>query len=251
MNRYRVAATYLLATCVVATSVFLPIYFLWYPGALFDQAGGRELVALIAGIDLVVGPMLIFIIYTPGKKGLAFDMAVIALVQATALAYGVYVLFQSRPVYIVFAKDRFELIRANDLDPAELEKAKPGPYASLPWTGPEVVAARIPKDPKEQMKLMDSALAGADIQTLPRYYVAYAQLAQDAVARSAPLARLRELNPGAGPAIDRLVARHGGAEEALRFLPMRAGPLVDLTVLMAGASGEVLEIAALRPWEFK
>ncbi len=251
MNRYRVAATYLLATCVVATAVFLPIYFLWYPGALFDQAGGRALVALIAGIDLVVGPVLIFIIYTPGKKGLAFDMAAIAVIQAAALAYGVYVLFQSRPVYIVFVKDRFELIRANDLEPAELEKAKPGPYASLPWTGPEVVAARIPKDLKEQMKLMDSALGGADIQTFPRYYVEYKQQAKDALARSAPLSRLRELNPADGRAVDDLVAEHGGSEDALRFLPIRAGPILDLTVLMSAANGEVLDIVALRPWEFK
>ena len=173
MNRYRAAAYYLMGTCVVAMTVFLPIYFFWYPGALFDQAGGRELFKLIVGVDLVAGPLLVFIVYVPGKKGLAFDLVTIAVIQATALAYGVYVLFESRPAYIVFVKDRYEMVRANDIADEELEKAKPGPYATLPWTGPRLVGAPIPKDPDEQYRLMMSAMNGADIQTFPRYYRDY------------------------------------------------------------------------------
>ncbi len=251
MNRYRAAAYYLTGTCVVATTVFLPIYFFWYPGALFDQAGGRELFQLIVGVDLVAGPLLILIVFVPGKKGLAFDLLAIAIIQASALAYGVYVLFESRPAYIVFVKDRFEMVRANDIADDELEKAKPGPYATLPWTGPRIVGAPIPKDPDEQFRLMMSAMNGADIQSFPRYYRDYGTVTAQVLARAAPLARLRELNPGRQADVDRLVAKLGRPEAALRFLPMRAGKHADVTVVVDAGSAEVLSIAAFRPWEFQ
>jgi len=250
MTRYRAAALYLLASCLVATAVFLPIYFLWYPGALFEQAGGRDLFLLIVSVDLTIGPVLIFIVFVPGKKGLAFDLATIAFLQSAALAGGIFVLFQSRPAYIVFVKDRFELVRANEIADAELGKATPGPYARLPWTGPRIVGARVPTNPDEQFKLMMSALGGTDVQHLPRLYVDYADVSAEVRSLALPFARLRELNPQSTAAIDRLVAKFGRPEDEMRFLPMRAG-LADVTVVVDASQGNVLGIAALRPWEYK
>ena len=71
------------------------------------------------------------------------------------------------------------------------------------------------------------------------------------LARAAPLARLRELNPDRQADIDRLVAKLGRPEAALRFLPMRAGKHADVTVVVDAGSAEVLSIAAFRPWEFQ
>jgi hypothetical protein len=251
MTRYRAAATYLLATCVVATAVFLPIYFFWYPGALFDRAGGRELFSLIVGVDLTIGPLLVFIIYKPDKKGLAFDLATIAILQATALGYGVYVLFQSRPVYVVFVKDRFELIRANELEDANLEKATDRRFATLPWTGPRLVGARLPTDRKERHDLMFAAPSGIDVQHFPKYYVDYAEVKPQVLARAEPLSRLRELNPDAAGRIAAMPGRYGVPADQLRFLPMRAGIDVDLAALVDARDAKVLDYVALRPWEYK
>jgi hypothetical protein len=251
MTRYRAVAYYLLGSCIVATAVFLPIYFLWYPWALFDKAGGRELFQLIVGVDLVVGPLLVFIVFVPGKKGLAFDLVSIAALQSAALAFGIFVLFESRPAYIVFVKDRFELVRANDIPQQELEKPESGSYARLPWLGPRIIGARIPTDPDEQFRMMMSALAGLDIQSFPRYYIPYREVKAQVIARAAPLSRLRELNGQRLAEIDRLVAKLGRAEGELRFVPMRAGPHADVTVVVDAASGDLLDIVALRPWEYK
>jgi hypothetical protein len=251
MTRYRAAALYLAGTATVAAAVFPPIYFFWYPWALFEQAGGRELFQLIVGVGLVAGPLLVLIVFVPGKKGLAFDLAFIAFVQASTLAYGVHVLFESRPAYIVFVKDRYELVRANEIAEGDLAKAKPGPFATLPWTGPRIVGGRIPKDPDEQYRLMMSALAGTDIQHLPQHYVPYPEVKDQVLSRAEKIARLRELNPQRNAEIDRLVARHGGAEGGLRFLPLRAGHRADLATIVDAKSADVLDIAGLRPWEFK
>ncbi len=250
MIRLRAAAAYLLASCFVATAAFVAIYFLWYPGVLFAKAGGRDLFLLIVGVDVAIGPLLVFIIFVPGKKGLTFDLVTIACLQAAALGYGSYVLFESRPAFIVFVKDRFELVRANDIPAEELGNASPA-FARLPLTGPRIVGARLPTDPKEQFSMMMSALSGLDVQHKPKYYVDYADVRPAVLARAAPIARLRELNPGSPKAIDRMVASLGRPEGELRFLPLRIERRGDLTVIVDSTRAEVLEIVDLRPWEYR
>jgi hypothetical protein len=251
LERLRAAALFLGLTLVVAAIIAVPILFLWYPGALFSAAGGRELFFLIVGVDLVLGPTVIFVIYRPGKKGLFFDLLVLGIVQFSALCFGIWVLFESRPAYIVFVKDRFELVRANEIPPEELAKAKAGPFAKAPIAGPTVVGAELPKDPDEQFRIMMSAMSGVDVQNFPQYYVPYDDVRGYVLLTAKPIARLRELNPGRAADIDRIVRNHGGAEDGLRFLPMRAGKSTDLTVVLDKVRGDVLEISALRPWEFK
>jgi hypothetical protein len=221
-----------------AAAVFLPIYFFWYPGALYDLAGGRDLFMLLAAIQLVVGPLLIAILYVPGKWGLRFDLVVIGTLQVLALAYGVYALFESRPVNIVFVKDRFELVRATDY---------PASQEGLSWTGPRIIGAKLPTDPKEQLQVMLSGIGGVDVHLMPRYYVPYDEVRTLARAKSEPLSTLRERNPARVGEIDALVAKSGRRQDELRFLPMRAGK-VDLSAVIDAKSGEIVRISSLKPW---
>ena len=247
MHRLRASAVYLALTATVAILVFVSVHYLWYPGALFSAAGGRELFFLISGIDLVLGPLIVFIIYRPGKRGLKMDLAIIGTLQLAALAAGIWVLFESRPAYIVFVKDRFELVRANDI--AEEDRAKAAaPFARAPLTGPLVVGAILPKDPDEQFKLIMSSMSGRDVQFFPKYYVPYEDVKGDVMLKAGPMSRLRELNPGG--AVDALEKKLGKGDADVRFLPMRAEKH-DLTVIVDNVRAEVLDIARLRPWEFK
>jgi hypothetical protein len=236
--RLRAGLIDLALSAAAAAAVFLPIYFSWYPGALYDLAGGRDLFVLLVAIQLVLGPLLTAILYVPGKWGLRFDLVMIATLQVLALAYGVYALFESRPVNIVFVKDRFELVRATDY---------PTPQEGLSWTGPRIVGAKLPTNPKEQLEVMLSSIGGVDVQLMPRYYVPYDDVRALARAKSEPLSTLRERNPARAAEVDALVARSGGREDALRFLPMRAGK-ADLSVLIDAKTGEVVRISSLKPW---
>ena len=240
---------HLAASVLIAGLTFVIAFELWYPGALFSSAGGRQLFLLIAGVDVTLGPLLTTIVFVPGKRGLAFDIVVIVMLQCAALSYGVWVLFQARPAYIAFVKDRFELVRANDIPDAELARAANGPYASLPLAGPKVVGTRMPSDPAEQTRVIISGIGGVDLQSFPQYYVDYDRVRSDARGRSKPLAQLRALNPADGAAIDRIVAASARTEGGLAFLPMRAGRL-DLTVILDARTGEVVTVAALRPWNY-
>ena len=109
--RIRAALVYLAASAIVATIVFTTVFFAWYPPPFFAAAGGLDLLKIMVSVDLTLGPAVILVIYKPGKWGLKFDIVTLAILQFSALMYGVYVLFEARPVYVVFVKDRFEIAR--------------------------------------------------------------------------------------------------------------------------------------------
>ena len=248
--RARAGVIHLALSAALTLAVFVPTYFLWYPDALFGSAGGLKIFLLIAAVNVIIGPFLTFIVFVPGKKGLVFDLWVIAIVQIAALGYGVWVLFDSRPAYIVFVKDRFELVRANQIPGELLAEARGGIYAHSPLAGPKLVAVRWPSDREESTRLMLASIGGLDIQFFPRHYVAYAADRAVALGKSQPLAQLRRLNPGRAADIDRVLDRLQRREDDVRFLPMRAGKAVDLTVLLDARNGDVLRIARLRPWAY-
>jgi|SRR5688572_414434 len=251
MSRVRFAALYLAVTAAIAILVFLTARFFWYPYDLFTAAGGRDLFFLVSGVDLVLGPVVVFILYKPGKKGLKLDLATVGALQLAALCFGIWVLFESRPAFIVFVKDRFELVRANEIPAQEAAKARGTSFAHPPLWGPRVVGAVLPKDSDEQFRVTMSAMAGQDLHFFPQHYMPYEDLKGDVMLKAFPMARLRALNPGKGEAIEALEKRLGKTDADLRFLPMRAGPTLDLTVIVDNVRAEVVDIVALRPWEYK
>jgi hypothetical protein len=245
--RVRAALIHLTLSAAVAAAVFFPIYFYWYPDVLFESAGGRDLFFLIVCVDVTLGPLITLIIFKPGKKGLLFDLVVIAIMQSAALVYGVYVLFESRPVYTAFVKDRFEIVRASGFPKGELERARAKGYDNLSWTGPVLVGVKLPTDADEQFNLMISGFGGVDAQYYPRYYVPYAEVRSEVVKEARPLETLRKRNPKRAAEIAQVLAAIGRKEEDVKFIPMRAGKN-DLAVFVDAKSGEILKITSLFPW---
>ena len=246
-HRLRAGLIHLSLSAAIAAAVFLPIYFFWYPDVLYESAGGRDLFLLIVSVDVTLGPLITTLIFVPGKRGLMFDLVCIATMQTLALAYGVYVLFESRPVYYVFVKDRFELVRANQYPEGQLEKGAARGYDRLSLTGPRLVGAKLPTNINEQMEMIMSGIGGVDVQLYPRYYVPYEEVREEARKHGEPLQKLRDRNPARAAEVSALVAASGRKEEALRFLPLRAGK-TDLTVLIDASSGEIVKISSLKPW---
>jgi hypothetical protein len=248
MNRFKASGLHFALSVLIVTMVFAAVYFLWYPGAFFEGGGGKDLLLIVALVDVTLGPLITLIIFKPGKKGLKFDLAVIGILQAGALAYGVHAVFESRPVWMIFIKDRFELVRANQIPEGELEKARPA-YKSLSFTGPKVAGAKLPTDPDEKFNLMISGFGGLDVQSYPRYYVPYEEVRADVLKVAQPIDKLRKLNSNRAAQLEGALRSAGQPAAELRFVPMRAGKQ-DLTVLV-DARGDVRHVATLKPWEFE
>jgi hypothetical protein len=94
----------------------LLIVFFWYQGALYAAAGGWQGLRIVIGVDLVLGPLLTLIVYNINKprKVLFRDLTVIALIQLSCLTAGVYIVFQERPIAVIYAYDKFHVLKHSD-----------------------------------------------------------------------------------------------------------------------------------------
>ena len=212
---------HLLICVAIAAAVIALMLGVWYPGPLFEAAGGTGMLYILVGVDVILGPLLTLIVFKSGKRGMKFDLAVIGLVQIAALVYGVYVVYQARPAFIVFVKDRFELVTAVELEPEELAKAKYPQFRAPGWTGPQLAAADMPDDPKERSTLIYASLAGLDLQHFPRFYVPYAERTKDVLAKAETVAGLRVSDPVSAKVLDAYLASSGVKEDEVRVLMMR------------------------------
>ncbi len=249
MSRWKASGIHLSISVIIALAVAAVMLFLWYPSPYFQSLGGKKLILIIIGVDVVVGPLLTWIIFKPNKKGLKFDLSVIAVIQLVALTYGVNVLYQERPVFVVFVKDRFEIIAASDVDKDSLKNVTFDEFKSLSLTGPEIAAAQIPKDPMERERMLFSAIdKGRDIQSYPEHFVPYQEQTDAVLKRSQPISLLRKFRPESTPLISQTVERLNTTEEDLLFLPMRTQRGGDLTAVISPSNGSLVDILQVDPW---
>ena len=222
MSRWRASGYHLLISAGVAVAALAGMLLVWYPWPLFEAAGGNELVMILTAVDVVIGPLLTLAVFKSGKRGLRFDLAVIAILQASALVYGGYVVFLARPAYIVFVKDRFEVAAAADISPESLAEARDPRYRRLPVLGPELVAADFPEDPKERRKLVDMALSGLDLHNFPKLFYPYESRAAKVLEKAQTLERFAKSEPASGKVVAEYLAGSGRKPEDYRYLLLRA-----------------------------
>lgn len=246
MTRWQAAGIHLGISAVVASLIMGVLFLVWYPSTYFTAMGGEQLVYLLVGCDVVLGPLMTLVIYKHGKKNLMLDLAIVAAIQSAALVYGITVAASARPVYTVFVVDRFEVTAANDIDQADLDRVKDARYASLPWSGPKTVAALKPTGADAQMDMIVSGMNGKDLNAYPHLFVPYESVQAEAARRAQPLSTLRRLNPQKVDVIDTFLRKHGAKEDEIGFLALKAKR--DARAVMVNRKGEILGILELTPW---
>ena len=246
LTRWKAAGIHVALSTLIAATLLVAMYLLWYPPPYFEIMGGGTLVLLIAGCDVVLGPLITLIIFKPGKKGLKFDLACIALAQSAALLYGLSTMFEARPVFTVFAVDRFEVMTPSDIKDTILAQGSRPDFTHLSWTGPRMVGARLPADPRDREKLLFGELGG-DLSALPRFYVVYDDIAGDVARRAQPIAALERKNPAGQARIADAVRAAGVPEERLGYVPI-IGAFKSMAALVDRTTGRVLAYADANPW---
>lgn len=170
-SKLKAALLHSIITLCVVISLALIVFELWYPSNLSEMLRGGELFKLVLLGEVVLGPLLSFVVFSPlkARRELVLDYTFIAVVQLSALGYGVYSVASSRPAYLVFVKDRVEVVSALEFDLKDLESAGMS-LLSLPFTGPKLVCAQRPNSDDDYQELMHSIMSGRDIQYLPKYH---------------------------------------------------------------------------------
>ena len=246
MSRWKAAAIHLSISALIGSISAALIFLLWFPAPYSHAAGADRLILLLLGVDVVLGPLLTLVVYRHGKWGMRFDLAVIALLQASAFAYGMHVVLESRPVFVVGAIDRFVLVPANALDPKDLAEGSAPEFRSLSWTGPRLANAPSPKSSHDRSDLLFSGLDGKDIEKYPKFYVDYGKDHALLLQRAKPLDALSK-KPGAPERIDEWLASHRRERDGVVWLPL-VGRDADMALLLDRNDGAVLGALAIDPW---
>ena len=142
-RRARAAGLHMLISLAVAGMAAALVFGLWYPGPYRLLSGGRELFLLVTTVDVILGPLLTFVIFDlrKGWPHIRRDLAIIGCIQLAALLYGLHTVYVARPVAMVFEVDRFRVVTANDVHEPDLPKARPE-YQAMPLTGPWLLGTR-------------------------------------------------------------------------------------------------------------
>lgn len=222
-NKLKAAGIHLLLSAAVAAASAALVLGVWFPNQYALMSGGRNLFVLLTSVDVVMGPLLTFVVFNRSKprRELLRDLGIIALLQLAALGYGLHTVYGARPVALVFETDRFRVITASDVRVSELDAALPE-FRRLSLLGPRVIGTRKSRDGKELLASIELSMQGYDIGQRPSYWVPYAQSQAQALARSRPVGVLMQHRPDQAAAIaSELSARHLDAATT-RFLPVQA-----------------------------
>lgn len=125
----------------------------FYPDLLWARDGGWQVIRIVVGVDLVLGPLLTAIVYVPGKKTLKMDLAVIGLIQVLAFTWGAYTMWSQRPRWIIMAYDSVYTLTV-----PQLENGWPDGFDRSPWTSAETAWSVLPDDPHAAYQVLATAV---------------------------------------------------------------------------------------------
>ena len=227
---------------IVAVLVLGWIFTVWYPSPLAKATGVTAIVLIMLAIDVIIGPILGFIVYKAHKKSLKFDLMVIVLLQIFALGYGVYSVSEGRPVWTVFNGNRFELIRNNELLDVGIDHRVDNEYYHPSLLGPKYVAVKIAEDSSERdQNMFEELQGGISLAQRPERYVSIAESKERIIETAEGISHLKNYN--SEQAVDNILDNYPNTNS---YLGLTANA-VDMTVLL-DANGSIIDIVDLRPW---
>jgi len=239
-NRLRASGIHLCISAAVAFLAALLVFLVWYPYPYREISGGRELFVILISVDVVLGPLITLTIFNPTKprSELVRDLTIVGLIQLAALGYGLWTVFEARPVHLAFEIDRFRVVHAVDVPPELLDQAPSG-LRSLPLVGQSTVAVRPFKDAQERYEATMAALQGVQLGFRPDLWQPYADAHMRVLLAASPAAKLKERFPDQTELIDEAIAQTGKSVDSLVSLPM-VGRDKYWTVLLDASTADVV-----------
>ena len=219
-EKFLAFAIHFVVTAALGACAAALIFLVWFPRPFATMIGGTELFLLVVGCDLALGPLLSLVVYNTRKSRgkLVFDYVVIGIVQLAAMLYGVYIVAGTRPVFVAFSSDRFEIVTARDIDDKELAAARSPEYRRLPLTGPSFINVVVSQ--ADHNDALFEALNGNEEHQRPKFYQPYASGLETIRRRAKTVADLEKKFPAYQPQLDAAVEAAGIPAERLRWLPV-------------------------------
>jgi hypothetical protein len=177
--KFRLTAfsVHLLGSACAMLLILGGLYLGWYRWPGWYLTDVLRVVLIMMAVDLVLGPLLTFIVANSSKprSELTRDIGIIVCVQLVALVYGTYSLWNGRPLYYAFSETVLQQVQAYDIEPADAAQGRgQNPALAPQWYSlPRWIWAPLPNG-KEGEDIMSAAVGGGkDVIALPRYYKAW------------------------------------------------------------------------------
>jgi len=155
--RWKAFGIHLAISLLVLGALLYVLFYYWFPGYLFDTDGGWQALRVIAGVDIILGPLLTLIAANPTKSTaeLRKDFTVIGVIQVCALSAGTWLAWDNRPWAMLWYDGMIYSLPWSALrdEPSALEGiARVGDSAM-----PQRVVVHLPRDPLLRGAIMEAA----------------------------------------------------------------------------------------------
>ncbi|MDQ5769711.1 TfpX/TfpZ family type IV pilin accessory protein [Thiothrix subterranea] len=244
-DKLKAASIHLAISAFILAAFLLIVFSIWYPAPFADISGLNNLLAVLIGVDLILGPLLTFIIFKRNKSTLKFDLSVIASIQLVALIYGSFTIYQGHPAYVVYAIDRFELISAKEALP---ERAQHEEFKISKLSTPKLAYAKRPEDSDTRNKLLFEVLSGLpDLERRPEYYEPFDQFAGEVLKQGLTPQQFSS-NPENQQKLSAFLEKYGKSAADYAYLPL-IGKEKDVLWVWDRTNAKPVGTLDISPWQ--
>ncbi len=249
-TRIKAALFHLLGSVLVVGLLAAWVAVVWYPFPYWKSSGGINLLALIAGVDVVLGPLVTLVIFNIRKplKELRMDILLVVMLQLSAMGYGLWSAYQARPLFNVFEYRLFRVVHAADIPETLSGGASSVDLTGKPgvFDGPALLSLRDFHDNREQIEATATALEGLPLAARPDFWQPYGPAQAAVRATAKPLQELVDAGQVDARMASALAQKAGKPADAFGYVPMidRAGDwvvVVDLQTSQPVAYWELRE----------
>jgi len=178
--RLKAFGLHLLGSASTLSLILGGLYVGWYRWPGWHLTDVTQVVTVMVGVDVVLGPLLTFIVASVSKprRVLVRDIAVIVVVQLAALIYGSMSLWNGRPLYYTYSEGVLQLVQAYDIDAEQWAVGRRQNPALAPhwYSLPRWIWAPLPQDSDTRQTIVTSAVTGGDdVVSMPQYFKPWEQ----------------------------------------------------------------------------
>ena len=241
-ERLLAAAIHLALSATAVGLLAATMWFVVYPPPYFWVDGGWSVLQILLLVDVILGPMLTFVVFNRAKPEWRRDLAIIAIVQIIAFAYGTWTMARYRPVFAVYIDRGFFAVTWPKVEMATQDMAKPRALHGGGFA-PTYVVIDMPPDRAQQMELLRRANpdGSAALPGMGDRYLAFTGAARDQVlANSADIEVLARGNADIAKELARIRAEHPGPLSNYSFQPL-SGREAQCMLVIEKATGKVVD----------
>ncbi len=131
------------------------VLFSWYPGALVLAGGAEQGLKIVIAVDMILGPLLTLVVYNIQKprKALFRDLAFIAVFQLSCLFVGMSLVYEKRPIAVVYSGNEFYMLDQQEL---EIRNVDLSILEAIEGTYPKVIFEKPPVNEEENRRYIMS-----------------------------------------------------------------------------------------------